>query len=367
MAKKRIDDYPPLALLRSVSAAYPAAWADMAAFHAQNGTNGLPRWDARCYAPIGAALAVVEGEQPDDYDIRAASIASAQQIAALAPWRLSKEVYVIDPDMQELLFDQSDDMQLDPHILLDLPYPCFYIEFSAPLNVAGNDCHGVFVHLEHDTNSKIFELRLLYLCTDGCTMGVPINLDVDTIADSVRRTTRQALDNLPARMHREREMLENALQKPEQLAEAYAETLQIVLYICAQNAEITPSPEQASITRRSSAVKDRYAEIRKWDVGVRIGSAVRAYYACSSEPDVQTQGTQTHTSPRPHMRRGHWHHFWTGRKSLPTERKLVLKWVAPTFIAVPKVDYSPDLAPVVLHPVRRTTPDKADATEVPES
>ena len=34
----------------------------------------------------------------------------------------------------------------------------------------------------------------------------------------------------------------------------------------------------------------------------------------------------------PDSRRGHWHHFWTGAKDKPEERKLVLKWVAPTMI-----------------------------------
>lgn len=33
---------------------------------------------------------------------------------------------------------------------------------------------------------------------------------------------------------------------------------------------------------------------------------------------------------RPHMRRAHWHHFWTGKKG--EERKLILKWIAPSFI-----------------------------------
>jgi hypothetical protein len=36
--------------------------------------------------------------------------------------------------------------------------------------------------------------------------------------------------------------------------------------------------------------------------------------------------------PRPHPRRGHWHHFWTGPGADIAARKLVLKWVAPTFV-----------------------------------
>ena len=37
------------------------------------------------------------------------------------------------------------------------------------------------------------------------------------------------------------------------------------------------------------------------------------------------------TPKSPHSRRGHWHHFWTGAKN-SDDRKLILKWIAPTFI-----------------------------------
>ena len=132
------------------------------------------------------------------------------------------------------------------------------------------------------------------------------------------------------------------------LAEALRCTLQLVLYLCAQNAEITPSPEQASHTKRSSTgvIVDRYAEIRKWDVGIRVGNAVRNYRRQQEITPVDDL-VRTHASPRPHMRRGHWHHFWTGPKSKPAERKLILQWVAPTFVTASGKDDTP----VVLHRV----------------
>ena len=38
---------------------------------------------------------------------------------------------------------------------------------------------------------------------------------------------------------------------------------------------------------------------------------------------------ETHKPHRPHTRRGHWHHYWTGTKD---NRKLILKWTAPIFV-----------------------------------
>ena len=39
----------------------------------------------------------------------------------------------------------------------------------------------------------------------------------------------------------------------------------------------------------------------------------------------------TGKSKAPHSRRGHWHHYWVGKKD-SGERRLILKWIAPTFV-----------------------------------
>lgn len=90
-------------------------------FHAENGMNGLPTWPDWCYAPMSAAVAIASGGRNflllpvnQQQDI----INSAQKIFALATWRLSKEVYQLDPDFAQLLFEQTND--------LDIPSEIFY-------------------------------------------------------------------------------------------------------------------------------------------------------------------------------------------------------------------------------------------------
>lgn len=41
--------------------------------------------------------------------------------------------------------------------------------------------------------------------------------------------------------------------------------------------------------------------------------------------------TEKGSPKRPHSRKGHWHHFWTGSKN-SDNRKLELRWLSPTFI-----------------------------------
>lgn len=81
----------------------------MANFHAENGMNGLPTWPDWCYAPMSAAVAIASGGRNflllpvnQQQDI----INSAQKIFALATWRLSKEVYQLDPDFAQLLLSK---------------------------------------------------------------------------------------------------------------------------------------------------------------------------------------------------------------------------------------------------------------------
>lgn len=70
----------------------------------------------------------------------------------------------------------------------------------------------------------------------------------------------------------------------------------------------------------------------------------------SAQPSDSDSEPTTHNSPRPHMRRGHWHHFWTGPKNEPENRLLVLRWLSPMVIAA---DLEIEDAPVVFHKVEQ--------------
>lgn len=112
----------------------------------------------------------------------------------------------------------------------------------------------------------------------------------------------------------------------EQIKTAFFEN--IVAYICSINSEINTSyrPPVAYEPKRQS--KRRISTATWHEVGFRLGASIRAhkrYVSQSVRNDVQRQ-------VRPHMRRAHWHHYWTGPKSGP--RKLVLKWIAPTLVGV---------------------------------
>lgn len=329
--KNNVDQmYAPLLLLKKITARYPNCWelVEKLRIH-DDASSSYPVWEPWCYIPIGGTLAIT---QMYNFSNRSQAVDDACAMAALAPWRHDKEVFVMDEDTENLLLEQ-DDTEIPSEVLLHLPYMCFYIQFATI-----TEAHGVFVHLEDDVKNGDRELRLVFVRNDGEVGTYMLHIDAQNISHSIEMTKAQA----------RKVELRHALHSHGYVNITYQllqDVLQLVLYVCANNADVQPNPEQQSTTTNSRVIKDRYVEIRKWDVGVRIGDAIRAM--TSTQPvNHQEKKPGTHASPRPHMRRGHWHYFWTGSKSEPSERKLVLRWVAPMPIGITGGD-----TPVVLHRV----------------
>lgn len=343
--------YPPLRLLQQISVVYPRVWDQMKYFHDTNGEGGLS-WNNMCYAPISAALACVTNgadiERLSANDIRLASHV-APIVAALASWRLDKQVFVLDEEMEHLLCEDTGDIEIPTEIFMQLPYLCFYVDVNTLVHNQRR-VTGFFVHFEDDPINKDRELRILLLFDDGDVEALPIHIDEDTVYDSLIHTMKEAekvLRNIGSDVRFD---YDDDFFETEQFKIA-VKCLQIILYICAQNADIQQDPEQKTISRPSQTIRDKYSEIKKWDVGFRIGEAFKKYRRehPDDKDEIDDQETpneqKTHASPRPHMRRAHWHHFWTGKLSEPTKRKLVLKWLPPIPVGI----QDGEVNPVVVH------------------
>ena len=110
--------------------------------------------------------------------------------------------------------------------------------------------------------------------------------------------------------------------------------LSLVLYICSDDAEIRDrdTPDWEPGFPRSKVTKGRERLFpadrnRIVDVGKELGVMLR------EGATQDKQSVPTGRTVRPHMRRGHWHGFWTGpRKVNRDQQKLVLKWLPPLFV-----------------------------------
>jgi hypothetical protein len=287
-------------------------------------------------------------------------------IQAVAIWRSAKEIYRFEPEMSRLLSETTLDELTDvpSEILLRLPYPCVYIQVP-DLTVHGTAYDGFFAHFDVDFQDFVGQtprLCMILLTKDLLTGYAPMfHLTSRTIADNIGKAEAYAHEigaRIKARDATEEALikqLSNAVDKLKNESDYEADTqclatlLPYVLYLCASNAEITPHPEQSTIMRLPRTVddiRDKYREVRRWDVGVRIAGAVRA--SADSQPIAVRGGGSSGTTKRPHMRRAHWHHYWRGPRD--SERESILKWIAPTYINLPPLD--DDELPAVVHPLR---------------
>ena len=329
--KKKEPQYPPLVLLNSVASRYPDVWEQMERIHESNGKDGLPSWPEWCYAPMSAAFAIAGNCTTDMFEV----VKGMQAISAVAPWRLSKQVYRIDPDLGKLLIEQND-TSVPNKILLSLPFPSIYVDVSAcsiaPVELP--NLHGFFVHLEKDANTGQEELRILLVSKDGKEMfGIPVYIDAGTIAESQKRVKETMKKNegrfgLPSVSFLDLSLQEDLITK----------LLQIILYLCSDNAEVVQRERKTASSSgqqpqkpQQGNVKDRYQDLRQWDVGIRVGNAIRRTRV-KYDSRTAEMGSEHHASPRPHMRRGHWHHFWTGKRDEEENRKLILRWIPPTIV-----------------------------------
>jgi hypothetical protein len=303
---------------------YPSAWTHADKFRSGRG-NLLPDWPGWCYLPMAGWYAIASGG--GDHRLAVDQVSVVARLSALGAWRVTQGVYRFDPDLYSAIIDTPIDGDLPHDVLYRMPEWCVYIE-TPGLKYFGAKLHGFFAHLEADANTGRPELRLL-VDTDTDLIAVPLHLGQWSLAESVRRF----LD--VARIQSGMALETAGISKP--MVDNITPLISLLLYLCSQNAEIGdgscyPANPQPTKTKRGLRMfaPDKFTT---WDVGVRLGAALRAARAKGSDAGG------THSGPRPHVRRSHWHGFWTGPKS--AERKINLKWLPPIPVNVSSVDELP--------------------------
>lgn len=320
----------PLMLVKEFEKAYPKCWELVELLREGRGKD-LPNWNDLCYVPITGTNEILKNV----YHEKGHEKSKERMLyPALASWRQYKEIYTFSPELYDMLVSQAEDIVIPMEILFQIPYPCIYC------NKEGEEDKGFFVFFEQDAE----ELELRFTEIEKGKNGdlkpkiswVHLKQGY-TISDGIQDDMKLVKKNLQEKYNvKDEKQLEDYVNTAKKmLYERISKHMQLVLYICAENAEIEENPQQKPITRKPSAgtkPKDTFREIQKWDIGVKISKKIRM---ANKDEKESTEHTETQSIPgaskRPHTRRGHWHHYWTGSRN-GNERKLILKWVAPTFV-----------------------------------
>lgn len=250
-------------------------------------------------------------------------------------WRKHRIIYHFNDALVASFAEQVkriDESETVPcELLSNLPYPCIAVEIN-PFSIAAVDRQtksqaykinfsGRF-YLIYENENLLFNfpiLRCLFEMQEGdlADYFMPI-IPSGTVKDSISALHEFILS--------ENEMISFDDAKAEMTAPLLA--MQVVLYLQSQNADIK-KPPKSNKSKRKHTKKNAISNVSNPEiirVGYRVGRILSEYESHDSK------STGTGSKKRPHSRRGHWHHYWTGSKRNPDDRKLIVKWVAPTII-----------------------------------
>ena len=295
-------------------------------------------WPDWCGLPMAATYAIITrysslSEAPKIL-AQHGEIALPELTAALL-WSRSKSVYRFDPEFYAELTKETKIEKIPIEVLHQLPFHCVFIE--APATLKGTTAKGFFAWLELDTNSRVPELRLLFLFDGGHTTSIPLILSGGDIDDSFQSLFESAI--------KRPEFSEDFINyltevtkhggddEPEDFKGDIVSALNAVLYLCSVNANMECESFSRAVSVSTS--KDKHGNPKKhryWDIGVRFGKAFRTQRSKKNKgAEIGRDNKQTIHLLRPHIRRAHWHHFWTDKRG-NDERKLVLRWIHPVFV-----------------------------------
>lgn len=272
------------------------------------------KFDSRCYIP-SYFITKLRDEFYTNIDVEDTPI-----LFHLASWRKFKQIYSFDADFVNILVESATDELIPCDALKNVPYPSFYVQIDGDSDI-GYGIIGFFVAFDIVGDDVL--LDLMGITRDSGMISVPIMLKDGMSIESSFKEIKRLCGNHVSR------------RKLDIMQDFAVKAIQLILYICAVNADIAENPKQKSYMRKPSNFKhekDITREIQKWDVGVRIGQTIRMHDMNESAEHGESSGRSgSHSKKRPHMRRGHFHHYWKGSKIF-NNQQLVLKWVAPTFI-----------------------------------
>ncbi len=315
----------PIKHLNAASKLYPNAWKQVDIFRQSRGVD-LPEWPAWCFMPMAAWYAIVSADAGVDR-LPMHLIGDVARLAALGTWRYSQGVYQFDPDLAAAMTGTVLHGEMPTDVVLRLPEWCVYIEMPDDYLWDDERLHGFFAHLEWDVNTQRRELRLL-LDTERALLPHILHLGPWTVTEAIDRWFKEA----------ERQALQHRISMPDTMLQMQAiehygaainPLLSMLLYLCSDEPDIRDraypdaKPSRPTPTRTKKGWRLFPADkTRVWSIGDDIGQQLRQ----SSPPSADTGRTV-----KAHLRRGHWHGYWTGPRA--GDRKFIYKWIPPLVVS----------------------------------
>jgi hypothetical protein len=343
---KRLRD-----LLQRYGEAVPGLWSTIDHVRWQSST----KWASWCYSPIEVvrALLVTAAENSGFRDPKPL-LTDLVAVAMLAAWRTTQGIYVFDSDVRRDIWNTPVSGDIPSEVLFHLPEWCCFV--SAPGRVFDEEVLGFLVSLNSDSELLAPELWLLVIYKEEDVDVEPLCLTLvgsirDAIAGGLAKLERTTLATSP--QQKDAALLRLNVRYVSHIQDLEG-MVSLALYLASENREISnplrqePQNPAPKSTKSGPRVFPPPAP-KMWDVGFRLGAALRASRECQERNESRT--TIDRSSPRGHIRRAHWHSFWSGSRG-SEGRVLRAKWLPPIAVNLAEVE---DL-PAIIHNVERREP-----------
>lgn len=269
----------------------------------------------------------------------------------LGLWRLTKGAYLYDPDLfRELVSTPLGRVPVE--LLGRLPEPAPLLLF--PEGLPGfPSARGAHVYLDHDPNPPAhLEARWLLWMESGEATGIVLDLVGESLEEAVARTLERTERDVQGVFVR---------SAHPQVESVYGEMiralLNVTLYLCQE------SPDLGGIApRRPAEVRVRKGRVQVFPpdqpllipTGWRWGKAIRI---AREAGERRPEGGPTGRAVAPHVRRAHWHLYWTGKgaRKDPSQAVPQIKWIPATLVGrawLQEAGLSEEELPAVVRRVR---------------
>lgn len=294
-------------------------------------------WPAHvfCTADAVEELAVTELEKGGALK-HFLSLSTSEQInlfscgLMFATWRMTQGIYRFDADIFNAVTQTKSRGKIPASVLRCLPQWCVYIEtpgLTCDFGTGETQLHG-FWALFALTHGR--ELLTIYTDVEGERFDdiMPPTIHIDTTADTIE----QGIETVIAELGKTDDELAKKIDA------WMAPLINLLLYLCADSEIMHKNKIEEPVNPRPKKTKKGWRlfqapTIKSWDVGVRMGAAIRQ--ATTNAEHSEKGGSKK----RAHIRDAHWHTIVSGKRkdedgnTIPTsQRNVELRWLPPTLV-----------------------------------
>ena len=271
------------------------------------------------------------------------TIRDFDSMANVMLWAKNKQCYKFDGDfLAELV--RTENLSISKNAWDFLPFSSFYVDISENAElcqeIAGN---GFFVTVDKKHMDFLDGFYNIHLCK--VTKDWFFN-DMITVPNADREYTLDTSEKSEIEIHDLNKGGKVYKYKQIEIKANLYKTIvvQVLNYLASAEPDIDESPETVQTYRKPSPERkvpqDKFSEIRKWEVGVRFGSAMRKWK--KEEFSLEHSSSKSHRkgyTVRPHSRKAHWSHYWYKAENGGKIRRP--KWIASVLVGVGKDEHSP--------------------------